>query len=607
MDNEQIGTSAVIAAISKTKRLKAFVNSGDKEPSFDGGIYIYDNENYSKENIKRVAVQVKGKGVKSKIKDTIKYPISLIDLENYQKNGGAMFFVVYFDKESGDTRQIYYVALLPFKIQELIKNKQSDKGNLSVKLKKFPSNPKDMTEIFLNFYSNAQKQISYADKETPSILELKKQGVLESISFSYISLDKTNDDILNCPKVLDGKELYLYANIKGGIAPIPVEYYSDISHLYMSSSDDVTISVNNVVYYNTIIRTITTDKIIFGIGTSVTLVAPNITDCKNIAEIKIKVNVELKGNLNERITALEFLIAMFQYEHFEINGCYFPAKFPDEELKKLNPSEYPKMLDGYNRALSVLKQLNVEKPLNIDEMNSEDFWKLNSLISAMETGMPIKNSSNDLPFVVNLNIANLNLLMYCKKKADNLYYIDDFFNKQVDVTFRQNDKFIPASQYSMLKESDFLSIDNLNLHSIINDYKRIAPNKMVVENGNLVMLEMLKAYDTSQKGKFLIAAKSMLEWLESNNDKIDETVIKINKYQILRRERKLFFSEKQELYKIIEQTQEVTCKIGAFILLDEQDEAQMLLETMQHKEKDEFMTYPIFKFYSKEKSTNGQA
>lgn len=148
MDNEQIGTSAVIAAISKTKRLKAFVNSGDKEPSFDGGIYIYDNENYSKENIKRVAVQVKGKGVKSKIKDTIKYPISLIDLENYQKNGGAMFFVVYFDKESGDTRQIYYVALLPFKIQELIKNKQSDKGNLSVKLKKFPSNPKDMTEIF---------------------------------------------------------------------------------------------------------------------------------------------------------------------------------------------------------------------------------------------------------------------------------------------------------------------------------------------------------------------------------------------------------------------------------------------------------------------------
>lgn len=40
MDNEQIGTAAVIAAISKTNRLKAFVNSGDKEPSLMA-IYTY--------------------------------------------------------------------------------------------------------------------------------------------------------------------------------------------------------------------------------------------------------------------------------------------------------------------------------------------------------------------------------------------------------------------------------------------------------------------------------------------------------------------------------------------------------------------------------------
>ena len=43
MDYEQLGTTAVIHAVSKTDRLKAFVNSGDKEPSFDGSIYIYDN------------------------------------------------------------------------------------------------------------------------------------------------------------------------------------------------------------------------------------------------------------------------------------------------------------------------------------------------------------------------------------------------------------------------------------------------------------------------------------------------------------------------------------------------------------------------------------
>lgn len=606
MDIEQIATTAVISAISKTNRLKAYVNSGDKEPSFDGGIYIYDNEKYSKDNLKRVAVQIKGKGVKSKVRDSIKYSISLTDLKNYQKNGGSIFFVVYFDKDSGEVKQIYYASLLPFKIRELIKNKQVNKGALSVKLKKFPTNSKDITEIFLNFYNNAQKQISYADKVTPSVLELKKQGVLESISFSYISLDKDNDNILNYPKVFDGKELYFYANIKGGIAPIPVEYHSEISNLHISSSDDVIISVNGVVYYNKIIRIITADKIIIKIGTSVTLIEPNTTDFKDISEEKVQVDVKLKGNLNDRIVSLEFLLSMFEFERFEMDGHIIHVEFPDDELKKLNLSRYSDVLEGYKRALAVLKKLNVEKTLYMDEMNSEDYQKLNLLIRAMEDGTPIKNESEDLPFAVNLNIANLRLLMSCKKTAEHLYSIDDFFSKQVDVSFRENNKFITASQYSMMKEKDFLSVDNLNLQSIINDFKRISPHRMVVENGNMVMLEMLKAYDSSNNEKFLLAAKSMLEWLESNSDKIDKSIITINKYQILRRERQLLFPEKYELYKIIEQAQEITYKIGAFILLDEHDEAKSLLDTMPKDAKNEFISYPIFKFFLKGETQNGQ-
>ena len=606
MDIEQIATTAVISAISKTNRLKAFVNIGDKEPSFDGGIYIYDNEKYSKENLKRVAVQIKGKGVKSKVRDSIKYSISLTDLKNYQKNGGSIFFVVYFDKDSGEVKQIYYVSLLPFKIRELIKNKQVNKGALSVKLKKFPTNSKDITEIFLNFYNNAQKQISYADKVTPSVLELKNQGVLESISFSYISLDKDNDNILNYPKVFDGKELYFYANIKGGIAPIPVEYHSEISNLHISSSDDVIISVNGVVYYNKIIRIITADKIIIKIGTSVTLIEPNTTDFKDISEEKVQVDVKLKGNLNDRIASLEFLLSMFEFERFEMDGHIIHVEFPDDELKKLNLSRCSDVLEGYKRALAVLKKLNVEKTLYMDKMNSEDYQKLNLLIRAIEDGTPIKNESEDWPFAVNLNIANLRLLMSCKKTAEHLYSIDDFFSKQVDVSFRENNKFITASQYSMMKEKDFLSVDNLNLQSIINDFKRISPHRMVVENGNMVMLEMLKAYDSSNNEKFLLAAKSMLEWLESNSDKIDKSIITINKYQILRRGRQLLFAEKYELYKIIEQTQEITYKIGAFILLDEHDEAKSLLDTMPKDAKNEFISYPIFKFFLKGETQNGQ-
>ena len=63
MDTEIIATSAVNLEISKTERLSPFVNEKDKEPCWDGNIYIYANKQHSKDNIKRVPVQIKGEAV----------------------------------------------------------------------------------------------------------------------------------------------------------------------------------------------------------------------------------------------------------------------------------------------------------------------------------------------------------------------------------------------------------------------------------------------------------------------------------------------------------------------------------------------------------------
>lgn len=72
MDIEQLATGAIITALSKTERLRGFINSGDKEPCWDGNIYIHEDKKHSKKNIKKVATQVKGKLVKAGAsKDTI--------------------------------------------------------------------------------------------------------------------------------------------------------------------------------------------------------------------------------------------------------------------------------------------------------------------------------------------------------------------------------------------------------------------------------------------------------------------------------------------------------------------------------------------------------
>ena len=45
MNIEKLATSAVEKSIAKTERLDSFINSGDKEPAWDGNIYIYKDRN----------------------------------------------------------------------------------------------------------------------------------------------------------------------------------------------------------------------------------------------------------------------------------------------------------------------------------------------------------------------------------------------------------------------------------------------------------------------------------------------------------------------------------------------------------------------------------
>lgn len=599
MDYEQIGTTAVINAVSKTDRLKAFVNSNDKEPSFDGAIYIYDNKIYKKDNLKRVAIQVKGKGVKAKPKSSINYPISITDLENFMRNGGVLFFVVYIDKDSGDTKQIYYTSLLPIRIKEILKLNTDDKKSINIKFKSLPKRKEDLVEIFLNFYSQAQKQISFVDKDIPTIDELKDKGVLESLTFSFISADG-NNEISNVPKKLNGKDLYLYANVKDNVLPVPIQCYADVDEIQMSCKNDVVISVKGTKYYDGILKTITEEEIYYQMGQSTSLIIPNTDEADNNDKINIKLTIKLKGTLKQRIKDLEFLIAMFKEKAFEMDGIVFSADFPQEELKKLNAESYPMLLEKYKLAQKVLEKLSVKKDVNIDDFTDEDFNKLSSLIEAVENGAPITNVTGELPRIVNYTFGGIRLTMLCKKVSDGSYKVADFFTENVDVCLKtDNGESLPVSQFSVLKVDDFLSVDNINYDNVVADFKKFTPHQFSVENINFVMLEMLKAYDQRKNDELLKAAKELTRWLLNQTEFLPKEISQINYLQIIRRERELTYQEKQELNNIVANTEDIGYKVGALILLNEFDEAKKLLKELPDERQKEFSEYPVYKFYKK--------
>ena len=247
MELEKLATSAVVSELSKTDRLSSFINSGDKEPCWDGHIYIHEDGKKTKKHIKKVATQVKGKAVRPRqVNRTISYSISYDDLHAYMMNGGTMFFVVYLDDESGDLLQVYYTELLPIKIKKLL---QVKKGTYSVKFRKFPTDKLKKTELLLNFYENAIKQASFAGKDIPTIDEFATQGVLESLSIHCTGLGSSGSHSMISQR-MDGQPLTVYANIKGGSAPIPVEYFDSIHDVTMNSRADVPISIEGRCFYD---------------------------------------------------------------------------------------------------------------------------------------------------------------------------------------------------------------------------------------------------------------------------------------------------------------------------------------------------------------------
>ena len=263
MDLEKIATSAIVAEISKTDILSSFINDGDKEPCWDGNIYIHENVKHTKKNIKRIPTQVKGRAVTVKsVKESIKYGVSYDDLNAYMMDGGTIFFVVYIDKEKGDVLQIYYTVLLPIRIKEIFKQK---KDTYYVSLKKFPADNKKKIEVIYDAYANAQRQKSFAGTNLPTIEELSKKGVLEGISFQFVH---TGEEVVPSmmPKIMEGKSFTIYANVIGNPIGIPVEYCENISQVLTCQQFDRHVTVAGVKYYDKYqnIYSISTVKTVIG-------------------------------------------------------------------------------------------------------------------------------------------------------------------------------------------------------------------------------------------------------------------------------------------------------------------------------------------------------
>lgn len=584
MDIEKLATSAITNCIAGTDFLSPWISEGDREPSWDGFIYAYSNKNQAKKNLTgRAAVQVKGKQVKNVKKKSIQYPVSMVDLENYRNDGGTIFFVVGITSELEE--KIYYLALPPFKINQYLKIYKGKKTP-SLTFSELPEKKNDIENIVINFVNDSRKQAIAQNGKNWTIPEVEKLVGIENmcLNFSVTCIGYDRNDPF---PYLKNNEFYMYAGNKDNSIQFPVEHIENIE--VITCERECVISAQNKKFYDRIrVERHRDGTITVHIGKSIYI--------KYEKNGKGTFKYTLKGNLDERIITIEFMLAMYENRGFYLDG----TKFGFEQIQeKLDVDEHRGKLQYLNLVKELLDKFGVNKPLEADNLSEKNEKDIRMLIDTQLYGKRAAfQESDDIPDVGYISIGNINLLVMCMKMEDGTYLLEDFFRKEISCSMDKTPS-TQTSQYSLMSVEDYLKADNFSKEMVEESFKK-HKNISHYSQTNFSVLNILSAYDRdNSRSDLLDLAEHLYEWLI--NEQPDEDIYQINLIQCHKRRGTLSDKDVLKLNEIGRKADITKALLaGIQILLENYQLATIYLEQLDELDRKEFENYPIYNLMKQE-------
>ena len=602
LDNKAIETLSVNAvkdSIVTSEFLDQFIVDNDKEPSWDGFVYIYGDKSKKKNNLKgRMPVQVKGTECDDHSKKIISFSMTTVDLRNYLYDGGCILFVVYIGN-CGVTKKIYYLELTPVKLRQLL-NEAKGQDNKTVRLKEFPSDNNKKATIFLNCLQNCQKQASFKEGKLLTLDELQKQGILENIVIPFEGVG------INDPqRALVNNEIYIYAKIKGSSIPQPIDMVPE--GVYTNQVCNAKITIKGKLFYRkyNVIKNASETTVCLGSSFKISF-SEQKQSCKITYKNSDKIRVLVKD--------LDFMLSYLKNGYFKLNNVRFPFDYEGMNSTNFDVEKEKKHLKYAKDIVRVLDMLGCSDDIDINDMKDEDWRNVNRLITALIEKKPVKGLKEGLPSVCSIKVGKLKFVVYlkkCKNADKGTYEILDFFKVHLSVAFDNGEgKMLPISQFCILHKDDFLTLDNINFDVLLPSFQKTAHYSQTFNKANGFLLELLSAYDKAvgiRKEKLLKVCDDFSKWIsEADDEEFDYQIRTLNRLQIIKRSRDLNIDEIATLYQMVEckDTRE-DCVVGAYLLLGQQQAATIHFLRLTKDEQNNFKEYPIYRFWKTEEKNNG--
>lgn len=581
MDSDKIellAVNCITDSFACSDKIKTYIPTNDKEPVWDGHIYICA----SKGHYYRIPTQVKGKLCK-RIPAKPSYSVSVTNLKNYKRDGGVLYFVVFI---KDNERFSYYASLAPIDLKRLIK-KANSQASISVPLKPLPRINCETESELIEFYFDCKRQTSFSDSEVLTLEETIKKGY----PITYRVHDATNqvDALLK----LGDRYRYIYANIGDGSNPIYVPIGDQPFKLMPFPTVDKEVSVNDRIFYPS-----------YQEGHSSYERVIIIDEFFRINSDKVKQRAQLEATFNT--TSLSRYINQVRFLYYAFNAGYFnlgTERIEFNEISKDDLDDINNRMKFWTRVVNVLNLLHVDLDLiDITNFGDKEIGQLKLLCRLILDKQSVKQNQ-ELSTVSSLDIGDYSILLLSEKQKDGKFAGKDFFsiaNSKCIYLKDDNEPSVVLPIYSaVFYREDAHKLINIDYEHLLEQYEKASQYSSDISTyANQDVLNMITVYDRQVKKdvRLIDAALALSNWLISKYTGTEFSYIfEINKYQIILRKNLVLTSQEiNELLDLSESALPANAKWAIFILLNDGTRAERYWSKLTDEEKLEHKKFPIY-------------
>ena len=564
---EQISIEALnrMFRINTKGRVQSYISDNDKEPMWDGHIYVYKESGSEQKNdfLFRIPVQVKSKEVSKFDNKFISYPIERSCLDGYLNDGGIIYFVVeIIIDDNGDYRtEIFYKVMVPSVLKDILENTDGNQGKKSVHINKFLNSKDEFLKACYHFHRVRQIEgVDLIKNRVPIDKVLDKK-------IQILTLNGIND-------VFTGDYCSYYVDENNIKVPVKLSMESvecEIRTNYDFSKDDKT-------YFNNYTRHFNSN------GEEFIIIGDTIKLSKN----KIITITSSQYDICLRHKTIEYFLNELLDKDY---------KFKGEEAKTIERLKVER--EFIEKIFEVCKRFNIDSStIKLKDFTNEDYNAIELLASVIDYNGTIDRAKDIKPILVKLLNYKIVLFKIICNDGTVIYY--DYYTEKIKVgiVWKNENKNIVFSRFALSNEK-ILTAYNFN-EEVVKE-SLILPKDgnetAVAEQYNLFMLYLIKSWDIEHKQEYINLIKYIDEIIDGL---INEDIEFINKAQIEYRlsNKSLSHKTRDKLYKIkFKENVQANIKCAVCILLEDYEGFDENYNSLTQQEKEEFMAYPIYSLY----------